>query len=241
MRKFVDLPARLRNAPDSNAIAAECERLLMEGDLEYAMREAPIAIDQSLEGTNRVARIVRAMRDFAHPDNEKKTHTDLNRCIETVITVARNEWKYVAKIETQFDSELPLVLCQPGEIEQAILNLLVNAAHAIGENVGTSGRLGRIQITTSVVDDHARIRITDNGTGIPEQLRDKVFEPFFTTKEVGKGTGQGLAIVRSVIVQKHQGKIWFESESGIGTSFIIELPIEGIERQSAYELQGVAS
>ncbi|MFZ0797608.1 MAG: PAS domain S-box protein, partial [Terriglobales bacterium] len=196
-------------------------------DLDFIAAEAPRAIDQSLDGTRRVAEIVRAMKEFSHPDSADKTAADLNRAIESTITVARNEWKYVAEIATDFDGTLPLVVCYPGDINQVILNLVVNAAHAIKEKV-TEGEMGRIRVCTRRRDAFAEISVTDTGTGIPEAIRTRIFDPFFTTKDVGKGTGQGLALAHAVVVKKHCGKIWFETELGRGTTFFIHLPINPV-------------
>lgn len=195
-------------------------------DLEYLAGEIPSAIQQSLEGVDRVAKIVRAMKEFSHPGSAEKVQVDLNHAIDSTLTVCRNEWKYVAEMVTEFDPNLPLVQCLPGEINQTILNIVVNAAHAIGDAVrGTNGAKGTITVSTKHDGDYAEIRIRDTGTGIPEQARARVFDPFFTTKGVGKGTGQGLAIAHSVVVDKHAGTICFETESGKGTTFIIRLPL----------------
>jgi signal transduction histidine kinase len=152
---------------------------------------------------------------------------DLNHAIQCTITVARNEWKYVAEMETDFDPALPRISCQPGEFNQVILNLILNAVHAIADLVATGGPAkGTIKVQTRNCEEWAEIRIQDTGTGIPKKARARVFDPFFTTKEIGKGTGQGLAIARSVVVDKHGGTIHFETEEGKGTTFIIRLPKE---------------
>lgn len=196
-------------------------------DVDFLLKEIPGSIEQTLEGVGRVATLVRAMKEFSHPGTKEKSMADLNKCIESTVTVARNEWKYVAEMETDFDSSLPPVPCLPGEINQVILNLVVNAAHAIGEVVGKgSGGKGKIRIQTRNLGQFAEIRIQDTGTGIPANVQARIFDPFFTTKEVGKGTGQGLAIARSVIVDKHDGTIHFETEEGQGTTFVIRLPYE---------------
>ena len=199
-----------------------------EIDPAYLLGEIPKAIDQTLEGVDRVAALVNAMKEFSHPDTKEKAPMDLNRAIAATITVARNEWKYVADMETQFDSSLPPVPCHTGEINQVVLNLIVNAAHAIGDAARQGGRQrGIITIETHRCVEWAEIRIKDTGTGIPEEVRTRVFDPFFTTKEVGKGTGQGLAIARSVVVDKHGGSLQFETEEGTGTTFIVRLPYDG--------------
>ncbi len=202
---------------------AESERRC---DLDFAIEEIPRAIAQSIDGARRVANIVRAMKEFSHPDSDTKTNTDLNKGVLSTITVARNEWKYVAEIQTELDETLPPVCCYPGEINQVILNLIVNAAHAIGAKTGEKEK-GRITIRTRRLEGYAEVSVSDTGTGIPEAIQHRIYEPFFTTKEVGTGTGQGLAFSHSVVVKKHQGKLWFETEPGRGTTFTIQLPIDG--------------
>src|SRR5262249_20727699 len=154
---------------------------------------------QANSGVQRVTKIVKAMKEFSHPGNEAKTPIDLNRAVESTLTVCRNEWKYVAVLQTDFDQSLPPVSCLPGEFNQVILNIVVNAPHAIGDKEKGQG-MGVIGVNTRLNGNWAEIRISDTGTGIPESARGKIFDPFFTTKEVGRGTGQGLAIARSVIV-----------------------------------------
>lgn len=204
----------------------EAERKL---DLEFIVAEVPHAIDQSLDGAQRVAKIVRAMKEFSHPDSAEKTETDLNRAIESTITVARNEWKYVADVTTNLDVALPRVVCYPGDINQVILNLLVNAAHAIKDKA-KEGEKGMITVSTATRGEFAEISVSDTGTGIPEAIRTRIFDPFFTTKEVGKGTGQGLSLAHTLVVKKHSGKIWFETEMGRGTTFFIHLPVKPVEQ-----------
>jgi PAS domain S-box-containing protein len=202
------------------------DTLAQAADFEYLQAEIPRAIEQSLDGIERVAKIVRAMKDFSHPGSEEKRAIDINQAIETTITVARNEWKYVSDVETHFDSNLPLVLCHAGEFNQVILNLLINAAQAIAQALegGSQGK-GKIVVSTTRDQDWAEISISDTGAGIPEAVRSRVFEPFFTTKPVGKGTGQGLALAHTAIVRRHGGKIWFDSELGKGTTFYIRMPL----------------
>lgn len=212
--------------PISSQLLQRFDALMQAADFEYLQTEIPRAIEQSLEGTQRVAKIVRAMKEFSHPGVEEKRSIDINKAIETTITVARNEWKYVAEVETRFDFDLPLVLCHAGEFNQVILNLLINAAQAIAQSLGDSSQeKGKIVVSTSHDEDWAEISISDTGAGIPEAVRSRVFEPFFTTKPVGKGTGQGLALAHTAIVRRHGGKIWFDSEVGKGTTFYIRMPL----------------
>jgi signal transduction histidine kinase len=196
-----------------------------ETDCAYLLEEIPKALAQTLEGVTRVATIVRAMKDFAHPESREMAAADLNRALLSTLTVARNELKYVADVETEF-GHLPLVVCNIGDLNQVFLNLLVNAAHAIGESVKGTGGKGKIKVRTAAEDGAVLITISDTGCGIPEANRNKIFDPFFTTKEVGRGTGQGLAISRSVVVDRHKGALTFESEVGKGTTFFIRLPVD---------------
>ncbi len=211
---------------------AEAEAALEEADLEYLREEIPAAIAQSLEGIDRVTRIVAAMKEFSHPGRGEKVPTDLNKQIESTVTVSRNEWKYVAELETRLDPELPLVPCLAAELNQVFLNIIVNAAHAIRDVVGDGSQgKGKITVSSHRDGDWVEVRIADTGTGIPDHARAKVFDPFFTTKEVGKGTGQGLAIAHSVVVDKHGGTLTFETETGKGTTFIIRLPLNPDPKQ----------
>ncbi len=213
--------------------AGEIASLLQATDVDYLREEVPKAIAQSLEGVERIAKIVGAMKEFSHPATEK-TPYDLNRAIANTITVATNEWKYVAVIETQFDSSLPPVPVMPGAFNQVILNILVNAAHAVGQVVAaTPDAKGVITVSTRTYPEWAEIRIQDSGGGIPENIRERIFDPFFTTKAVGKGTGQGLAIAHDVIVTKHQGTIAVEGAPGLGTTFVLRLPLNAIVSETA--------
>jgi two-component system NtrC family sensor kinase len=232
--RLLDLYRAAVNAPAaalSQQTAADLEAAEAACDLDFVREEAPRAIEQSLEGTHRVATIVRAMKEFSHPELAEKTHSDLNRGIASTITIACSEWKYVAEIVTDFDADLPPVLCHPGDINQVVLNLLVNAAHAIREKHLESK--GRITVRTRLRGEVAEIAVADTGTGIPEAIRHRIFEPFFTTREVGSGTGQGLALTHSIVVRKHHGKIWFETETGKGTTFFVRIPLDAGKQQEA--------
>ena len=227
LTRFQQLLIGSEAGPAPPEVVAEVEVITGEADLEYLLEEMPKAISQSLDGVARVSRIVQAMKHFSHPGTTEKTPVDINRTIDSTLTVARNEWKYAADVSTDFDPELPLVPCLPGDFSQVILNLIVNAAHAIADVVKDSGDKGLILLSTRREGDWAEIRIKDTGTGIPTAARSRIFDPFFTTKEVGKGTGQGLSIAHSIIVEKHGGEISFDTETGKGTTFLLRLPLEG--------------
>ena len=216
-------------------------KALDSADFDYLKEEIPRALNQSLEGVDRVAKIVRAMKEFSHPAREK-TATDLNRAIQSTITVASNEWKYVAEMEMDLDTELPSVHCSPAEFNQVVLNIVVNAAHAITDVVGDGGKgKGKIRVKTRAEGDWAVVEIADTGKGMPTHIQQRIFDPFFTTKEVGKGTGQGLAIAHNVIVDKHGGTIKVVSSPGQGTTFIIRLPIGGTKTDSDAASAGAAA
>jgi PAS domain S-box-containing protein len=222
---FKQILAEAAGGPLPTALLEAARTAAEQADLDYLEEEIPLAIAQSLEGIERVSKIVRAMKDFSHPGSTEKVATDLNRAIESTITVSRNEWKYVSEMDTDLEPALPLVPCLPAELNQVILNLITNAAYAIARVVGDDGKKGTITISTRRDGDWAEIRVADTGTGIPPEVQPKVFDPFFTTKEVGKGTGQGLAISHAVIVDKHGGTIHFETTVGQGTTFVIRLPL----------------
>ncbi len=209
-----DIAGAVRDAAAAEAAA----------DLDYVIENVSPALDSAIEGLGRVATIVRSMKQFAHPDQAEKVYADLNQAIQSTLVIANNEYKYVAQLETDF-GELPAVQCHLGEINQVVLNLLVNASHAIADVVKGTAGLGKLTVRTRLDGDDVEISIGDSGTGIPAAVRDKIFDPFFTTKEVGKGTGQGLALAHSVIVNKHGGTLRFETECGKGTTFFIRLPI----------------
>ncbi len=224
--RFHSLLREAKQHAVASQIAPEADDSARAAHLDYLMEEMPKALQDSLDGSSRVSKIVLAMKEFSHPGSDSKVAVDLNRAIESTITVARGEWKYVADLETDLDPQLPLVPCLSGEFNQVILNILINAAHAIADIVGDGSHgKGKIFVSTRHVNGSAEIRISDTGAGIPESVRSKIFDPFFTTKPVGKGSGQGLAIAYSVVVDKHGGTIDFETEEGKGTTFIIRLPL----------------
>lgn len=228
LKKYRDLHDAAAAGAVTPTLIEEVNQAEKESDSEYLLEEIPKALSQTLDGVNRVATIVRAMKDFAHPDGTEKAAADINKALLSTLTVARNELKYVADVETEF-GDLPPVVCNIGDLNQVFLNLLVNAAHAIGEKVDKTGTKGKIRVRTAREESTALVTISDTGCGIPEANRARVFDPFFTTKEVGRGTGQGLAIARSVVVERHKGTLTFESEVGKGTTFYIRLPLSPVE------------
>lgn len=227
IEKFQTLLTKARKDSFSTEYVAQLELYLEEIDLEYILEEIPETISQSTHGIQRISSIVRAMKEFSHPGEKEKTPTDLNHLIENTITVAGNEWKYLADVVKNFDPDLPHVSCLSDEIGQVVLNLLINAAHAISAKIGLNpdGEKGTITISTNHDEGWVEMKIADTGSGIPQKARTKIFDPFFTTKEVGRGTGQGLAISYNVITEKHKGSITFETTSGVGTVFLVRLPI----------------
>ncbi len=198
-------------------------------DIDYLLKELPSTCAQSLDGLARIARIVGAMKDFSHPKSVDKAPTNLAHLLNTTITVSRHEWKYVAEVVTEFAPDLPLVPCVADELSQAVLNLLINAAHAIEEVqttwAGEVKKLGCITLRAFPSDNAVCIEIADTGAGIPEAVRPRIFDPFFTTKGIGKGTGQGLSVVHNVVVHSHGGRIDFTSVVGQGTTFRLFLPL----------------
>jgi PAS domain S-box-containing protein len=215
----------LATAAGRDDVIAACDEAEEAADWEYLRDEVPRAFERALDGTTRVATIVRAMKDFAHPTQQEMAPADVNGGLRSTLAVAKNEYKYAADLETEF-GELPKVVCHIGDLNQVFLNLLVNAAHAIQDVVGTSGAKGKIGVKTWSEGAHAVIQISDSGAGIPASICHRIFDPFFTTKGVGKGTGQGLAIARTIVVDKHHGTITFDTELGKGTTFTIRLPVE---------------
>jgi signal transduction histidine kinase len=173
-----------------------------------------------------VTTIVRSPKEFAHPAQQEMSAVDLNRIVDNTLTIAAGEYKYVGELQTDF-GELPPVLCHPGEIGQAVLNIVVNAAHAIGDAVAGTDRKGLITVRTRQEGAMAVISISDTGTGIPANVQPRIFDPFFTTKEVGRGTGQGLAIASSTVRARHHGELTFETTPGLGTTFYIRIPLTG--------------
>jgi PAS domain S-box-containing protein len=225
LAKYDGLLKAARAGAPADGIVKEVLQTATEIDLPYLTEEVSRAIQRTLEGVDQVTKIVRAMKEFSHPGAFEKAPIDIHRAIGTTLTVARNEWKHVAEVVTDFDPALPPVPCLPGEFHQVILNVIINAAHAIAERVGDGPTpKGTITIRTRHHGNWAEIRIDHTGAGIPDPVKSRTFDPFSTTQKVGKGTGQGLAVAHSVIAGKHGGTMTFETV-GKGTTFIIRLPV----------------
>ena len=227
----------LETAGAQQALVSEIRRTEEQIDLSYLEANVPGSFESCQDGISRISTIVRAMKEFAHPDQRDKAAADLNQALQTTLVVARSEYKDVAEVTTDF-GDLPPVLCHVGGLNQVFLNIIVNAAHAVGDVVGQGGSKGTIRITTLRESNLVHIDIADTGSGIPESIRHRIFDPFFTTKAVGKGSGQGLAIARDIVVTKHHGSLTFETEVGKGTTFTIRLPIDGAPSASNTAVSG---
>lgn len=240
---YAELQTCIRGLRDSAAAWPEESRQQFETALElldwdYLEEEIPLAIEQSLDGVRRVSSLVLAMKQFSHPSGKELAPGNVHDVITTALTVTRNEWKYVAEVETDFAENVPQIPLLVDEFGQVVLNLIINGVHAITERQQVSGEEvhGLITIRTACTETMVEIQFQDNGMGMPENVVAKVFDPFFTTKEVGKGTGQGLAISRDVIVKKHGGTITVRSEQGVGTTFTIRLPRTATRREISENL-----
>jgi signal transduction histidine kinase len=222
--KFVDtLKQSLTNIETSNPIHVKenIEKTIEECDVGYILEEGPKASDQIVRGVSRVSTIIRTMLDYTHPGRSLLEQANIHELFENTLIFIRSKKKDIFEIETEFCHDIPQVLCYPGELIQVFMNLLLNAADAIQEK----GKPGLIKITTSYNENEVIIAITDNGCGIPDEIKDNIYNPFFTTKEVGNGTGQGLSLVHNIVTQRHKGRIYFESQVGVGTTFYVHLPL----------------
>jgi len=195
-------------------------------DLATLAAEIPEAVDQMQEAITRASDIVRAMAVLAHPGGDELIPVNLNRLVTSAVVLSRSRTRGIATVETALQ-KLPPVTCHPGLISQVLINLLVNAADAVEERVRATGVMGTIRIRTEALADAVQLSVTDSGGGIPEPIQSQVFEPFFTTKPVGAGSGQGLAIARLIVVDRHHGQLEFTSHAGLGTTFVVRLPLGG--------------
>jgi PAS domain S-box-containing protein len=208
-----------------DALQLQIAESMTKCDMDFLSTQMPKAFERIFDGVERVTNIVKAMKEFAHPDANEQSPSDLNRALQNTLLVASNEYKYLATVHTDL-ADLPQIVCNIGELNQVFLNLIVNAAHAI-HDAGKDVNSGEIKISTALAGDSAVIRISDNGCGVPAENLSKLYDPFFTTKEVGRGTGQGLAITHSILVDKHGGDISVHSSVGVGTEFTLRLPVDG--------------
>ena len=229
LETLLELHENLSHEVESNgeylALVEMIRTKVQAADLDFVREEVPQAIEQAISGAERVASIVRAMKEFSHPGVSQRTAFDVNQSIQSTITVSSNEWKYFATVETDFQDSLPNAIGYPGDLNQAFLNMIVNAAHAIEKRQESEkSHVGLIKVSSRSIDNWIEISISDNGTGIPKDDQGRIFDPFFTTKPVGKGTGQGLSITHGVIVEKHGGSLKVESKPGQGTTFTLRIP-----------------
>ena len=226
------LAAGALSGRDVVAAARKASETDEAADVDYFLKNAPDALDRALDGIDRVGSIVKSMTEFAHPDARNVADIDVNRAVTTTLNMARNEFKNVAELETEF-GVLPAVHCQAGDINQVVLNLVLNAAHAIHDVVDGTSQKGRITVRTRALGGYVEISISDTGNGIPESVRGRIFEPFVTTKEVGRGAGQGLTLSRGIVVEKLKGSLHFETETGKGTTFFVRLPVTSTKQAAA--------
>jgi two-component system, NtrC family, sensor kinase len=207
-------------------------------DFDFLQQEIPQAIRQSADGVRHVAAIVTAMRDFSHIDERRMAPSDINKAIRSTLIIVHHQLKYVAEVETNLDPDLPMVMCCIDDLNQVFINLLVNAAHAVGDVVGARGtQKGIIRVATRPDDGSVAIVISDTGAGIPEEVQKRMFEPFFTTKGHDKGTGQGLLYVKTIVVDKHHGTLTWDTKPGLGTTFTVRIPIEHKPRKTDEPIQ----
>jgi two-component system NtrC family sensor kinase len=213
-----------------DAQVARIDRFNASINLPFLIPEILVALAETSEGITLMRDIVLLVRDFAHPGTGEHETTSLGTVMRNVLTISRNRWKTVAAVDTDLPDDLPPITCYPSQLQQVLINLLINAVEAIED--GRQGR-GTIKISARVRGGRIVIRVSDNGPGIPEALREKIFDPFFTTKTIGRGTGQGLALAKDIIVNHHCGSLCLGEEPGFTTSFVIELPIGGPEEAVA--------
>jgi signal transduction histidine kinase len=226
IKTYRKLGEMLPNEPQCRQLLQEISEIEETADIDYLQEEVPKAFEQTLHGVKQVTELIQGLKGFAHSGTEgEKTASDINKIINNALMVSRNVYKYIAELETNL-GDLPSIKVYPGDIGQVVVNLVVNAAHSIEEKKGKSQTLGKITIASFLEEKDLIIQISDTGKGIPEGVRERIFDPFFTTKEVGRGSGQGLAISHTIIHEKHHGEISFNSVIGEGTTFTVRIPIQ---------------
>ncbi|MFZ6871226.1 ATP-binding protein [Undibacterium sp. Di27W] len=207
----------------SASIKNELIEIKEDKELSFLKEDIPELVQQSREGIERVRKIVQDLKDFSRVDSQQEWQwANIHVGIDSTLNIVNNEIKYKADVIKEY-GKIPDVECLSSQINQVIMNLVVNASHAI------TAERGKITIRTSCDDEHVFIEVSDNGSGIPKEIINRIFDPFFTTKSIGKGTGLGLSLSYGII-QKHHGKITVNSDIGIGTSFLISLPIKHIDQ-----------
>lgn len=200
----------------------ELEQAEEADEVDFLFEDIPSALEQTISGIETIAGIVRSLKALVHPGGNTKVETEVNETIKQATTLSRGEWKYCAELDLQLSDDLPKVLCYPGELSQVLINLIVNAAHAI--NVNQKEGMGKITISSFEYKSSVGIMIEDSGGGIPLEIQHRVFDPFFTSKDVGEGTGQGLTFAHTSIVERSNGTLFFETMEGEGTTFHVYLP-----------------
>ncbi len=225
---LIDLVARYRQLSDLiqtdeklHTRYLEIQHFSQDNEVDFLIEELPNAVNESMHGVDAISAIVRSMKSLVHPGSQELVDTDVNEAIENAVTLSQGSWKHCLDLATVLQADLPLVSCYDGELGQVIINLIVNAAHAIEE----TGRRGKVEIRSFKYKDSVGIQVEDSGSGIPSEIQHKIFDPFFSSKSVGKGTGQGLAFSHSCIVERSGGTLFFETEEGQGTTFHIYLPV----------------
>ncbi|MEO0398941.1 MAG: ATP-binding protein [Pseudomonadota bacterium] len=217
---------------EASALAVTAQSIVDDADIHFVLDELPEALNHAIDGLEQITKIVGAVKTFAHPGASEKTEADINNLLRDTITVSRNEWKYVAELETNLQANLPPVEGFPQELSQVFLNLIVNAAQAIEEGRSDNGR---IVVITRLIESGVQIEVSDNGCGMKSDIKSKIFDPFFTTKGVGKGTGQGLSLCYNIITHHHGGKISVETQDGHGARFFVNLPTAASTRSSRHD------
>jgi PAS domain S-box-containing protein len=226
LKAYRKLGEVVQKEPYCHALLQEIAEIEESADIDYLEEEIPKAFEQTLHGVKQVTDLVQGLKGFAHSGTEgEKVASDINNIINNALLVSRNVYKYVADLETNL-GDIPPVKVYPGDIGQVVINLVINASHSIEEKKGKSTSLGKITINSLLEGNDIVIQVSDTGKGIPEGVRDRIFDPFFTTKEVGRGSGQGLAISHTIINEKHNGEISFNSVIGEGTTFTVRIPIQ---------------
>ena len=219
-----ELSKLVKDPPEFTDKLEEAEE---DADLEFINENLPPAFDRMADGLGRIATIVGAIKEFSHPSAGTMVPADLNAAIQNTLIVAQSVYKGVAVVETDLGADLPNVTCEVDQINQVLLNLVVNASHAMADRHADSGEMGCLTLRSAVRGGAVELAIGDTGGGIPKSVREHIFDPFFTTKEVGRGPGQGLAIAHNIVVEEHGGQLEFDTVEGEGTTFFVRLLIEG--------------